>query len=156
MNWEIIVSILSLVLGGGWGATQYILNRRINKRLLRAEASIKEEEAKAKQFALLKETNDFLQARLQQKEQRFAEQIEATRKANANYTDAMHRIVELEKEKGEMEVAYEKCIAELRVKLEHFKYWFCRRDFIDCGRRDPEQKVKIPYTPLLEESHENA
>lgn len=44
--------------------------------------------------------------------------------------------------------------SELRMELAHCKNWLCERDFEDCKRRKPEQKIKCPYH-LFHTSYEN-
>ena len=72
---EIIGTVIASVLTacGGWEAIKYLLNKETNKRIAEAEADSVE-------FTLLRDTNNFLQEQLQNKEHRFAEQTELVRK----------------------------------------------------------------------------
>lgn len=65
---------------GGWEFVKYLINRRSNARISEAEADRAE-------FQVLKETNEFLQDQLKQKEERFAEQTQIVRKLNAEVLD---------------------------------------------------------------------
>lgn len=125
---EIIYTFIGTI--GGLGGLQYFLNFRTNKKLLKLQAA-------ANEFQLLRETNEYLQQKLLEKEQRFDEQIERTRKANHQVVEAMQR-----------ELQYVRQIGMLQLELAHYKSWFCRRDYKDCKRRDPEQKVKTEYIPF--------
>lgn len=65
---------ITTILGalGGWEAVKYFLNRRTNRRKAEAEADSTE-------LKTLIEVNDFLQAQLKAKEERFAKQTEVVR-----------------------------------------------------------------------------
>lgn len=85
---ETIISIIGTL--GGWEAVKYLLNRKSNQRTAEAEADHAE-------FSTLKDTIEFLQQQLKDKEQRFSEQTDIVRKLNIE-------IIELLKAKGSMEV----------------------------------------------------
>lgn len=87
---------------------KYFINRKSNSRIAEAEADTVE-------FTVLRQTVEFLQAQLQEKEQRFAQQTELLRKANTE-------ILELTKEKG-------------KVELELQTYRCIRKK---CGQREPQ------------------
>lgn len=103
---ETIAAILAAI--GGWEAVRYLLNLRSNRRKEAAEAGHSE-------FATLRETVEFLQQQLREKEQRFADQTELVRRQNAE-------ILELTKEKG-------------KVELELQTYRCIRKK---CGQREPQ------------------
>lgn len=56
----------------------------------------------------------------------------------------------------ELLVSKNQCIAlieensNLKMKLEHYKNWVCEREYTDCQRRKPEQKIKCPYVKIDE------
>ena len=75
---ETIMTILTAM--GGWEFVKYLINRKSNARISEAEADRAE-------FQVLKETNEFLQDQLKQKEERFAEQTQIVRKLNAEVLD---------------------------------------------------------------------
>lgn len=92
---------------GGWEAVKYLINRKSNSR--KAEA-----EAEGVEFNVLRQTVEFLQTQLQEKEERFAQQTELVRKLN-------DEVLELTKEKG-------------KVELELQTYRCVRKK---CGQREP-------------------
>lgn len=113
MNVEIIQIIAAsfaavLPVLGGWEAIKYLINRKPNSRKAEAEADSVE-------FNVLRQTVEFLQTQLQEKEERFAQQTELVRKLNAE-------ILELTKEKG-------------KVELELQTYRCIRKK---CGQREPQ------------------
>ena len=101
-----IASVLTAF--GGWEAIKYFLNKDTNKRIAEAEADSVE-------FTLLRQTVEFLQTQLREKEERFAQQTELVRKLNAE-------VLELTKEKG-------------KVELELQTYRCIRKK---CGQREPQ------------------
>lgn len=88
MNWQDLVTIIGAL--GGWEALKYFLNRKQNARIKEAEADINE-------FHVLKETVEFLQTQLREKEERFAEQTALVRKLNTE-------VLELTKKNGLLEL----------------------------------------------------
>ena len=107
---EIIGTVIASVLTafGGWEAIKYFLNKDTNKRIAEAEADSVE-------FSVLRQTVEFLQTQLREKEERFAQQTELVRKLNAE-------VLELTKEKG-------------KVDLELQTYRCIRKK---CGEREPQ------------------
>lgn len=89
---EIVVTALATALGavGGWEAIKYFIHRKPNNRKAEAEADSVE-------FTVLRQTVEFLQLQLQEKEERFAAQTEQLRKLNAE-------VLDLTKEKGRIEL----------------------------------------------------
>lgn len=86
---------------GGWETVKYLVNRKANGRKAEAEADSVE-------FGVLKETMDFLQQQLKDKEQRFSEQTDIVRKLN-------QEILDLTKAKGQLELDLQryKCVRKL-------------------------------------------
>ena len=87
---------------------KYFINRKSNSRIAEAEADTVE-------FTVLRQTVEFLQAQLQEKEQRFAQQTELVRNLNAE-------VLELTKAKG-------------KIELELQTYRCIRKK---CGEREPQ------------------
>lgn len=87
---------------------KYFINRKSNSRIAEAEADTVE-------FTVLRQTVEFLQAQLQEKEQRFAQQTELMRNLNAE-------VLELTKAKG-------------KIELELQTYRCIRKK---CGEREPQ------------------
>ena len=107
---QIIAASFAAVLTalGGWEAIKYLINRKSNSRKAEAEADSVE-------FTVLRQTVEFLQTQLQEKEERFALQTELVRKLNAE-------VLELTKDKG-------------KVELELQTYRCIRKK---CGQREPQ------------------
>ena len=107
---QIIAASFAAVLTalGGWEAIKYLINRKSNSRKAEAEADSVE-------FTVLRQTVEFLQTQLQEKEERFAQQTELVRKLNAE-------VLELTKDKG-------------KVELELQTYRCIRKK---CGQREPQ------------------
>jgi flagellar motility protein MotE (MotC chaperone) len=101
-----IYTLINTVVGaaaalGGWEAVKYLINRKTNGRKAEAEADSVE-------FSVLKDTTEFLQNQLKDKEQRFAEQTERVRSLN-------QEVLDLTKEKGQLELDLQryKCVRKL-------------------------------------------
>lgn len=86
---------------GGWETIKYLVNRKANGRKAEAEADSVE-------FTVLKDTTEFLQQQLKEKEQRFSEQTDMVRKLN-------QEILDLTKAKGQLELDLQryKCVRKL-------------------------------------------
>jgi hypothetical protein len=81
---------------GGWEFIKYMLNIRTNKRKERseadkakAEADKAEAEANSADFSVLRETVEFLQQQLKDKEERFANQTDRLRKVQDDYFELL-------------------------------------------------------------------
>lgn len=95
MNWEILVAIIGAL--GGIEGVKYLVTRKENKRIARAEAV-------AGELKTLKETTEFLQQQLQEKELRFADQTKRLRETqNALYKETEKR------HKAELELSLKRC-----------------------------------------------
>jgi chromosome segregation ATPase len=96
------VQIIATIIGaiGGWEAIRYLLNWKTNGRREEAETDSVE-------FKVLSEAVEFLQKQLKDKEERFAQQTDLLRKANAE-------ILEITKEKGQLELDLQryKCVVQ--------------------------------------------
>ena len=81
---------------GGWEFIKYMLNIRTNKRKekseadkAKAEADKAEAEANSADFSVLRETVEFLQQQLKEKEERFANQTDRLRKVQDDYFELL-------------------------------------------------------------------
>ncbi len=73
-------------------------------------------------------------------EERFRNQTDRLREVQRALAKANDEIVKQIRECGRL----------MRL-VEHFKNWHCRRDYADCERREPEQRLKTKYCPIDEE-----
>lgn len=70
--------------------------------------------------------------------------------AKADQTERLRKIYdELLEAKNEI-VKLTSVNADLTNKLNHYKNWVCERDYKDCQRRKPEQKIKCLYNHIDE------
>lgn len=90
---------------GGWEFTKYLLNIRTNKRKEHYEADKAKAEAKSADFDVLRETTEFLQQQLKEKEERFANQTERLRKVQDDYFTLLQ-----EKAKVDLELQRFRCV----------------------------------------------
>ncbi len=97
---------------GGWEFIKYMLNIRTNKRKERseadkakAEADKAEAEASSADFSVLRETVEFLQQQLKDKEERFANQTDRLRKVQDDYFTLLQ-----EKAKADLELQRFRCV----------------------------------------------
>ena len=100
MEISVLLELLAAVMGalGGWEAIKYLLNRKTNKRKEEAEADSVE-------FGVLKETVEFLQQQLHDKEERFAAQTDRLRKVQDDYFKLLQ-----EKAKVDLELQRFRCV----------------------------------------------
>lgn len=94
---------------GGWEFVKYILNIRTNKRKERSEADKANAEASSANFSVLKETTEFLQQQLHDKEERFANQTERLRKVQDEYFELLKKNNETELELQRFRCVRPKC-----------------------------------------------
>lgn len=97
---EIIASVIGAI--GGWEAIKYFINRKTNKRKEEAEADSVE-------FGVLKDTAEFLQQQLHDKEQRFCEQTDRLRKVQDEYFALMKQHAQTELELQRFRCVRPKC-----------------------------------------------
>lgn len=91
---SIIASVSTIIATlGGWEAIKYFLDRKTNKRKAEAEADSVE-------FNVLRQSVEFLQIQLQNKEKRFAEEIEVVRKLTAENLDLTRENAKLKTERA--------------------------------------------------------
>ena len=74
---------------GGWEFIKYMLNIRTNKRKEKHEADKAKAEAQGADFNVLRETTEFLQQQLKEKEERFASQTDRLRKVQDDYFELL-------------------------------------------------------------------
>lgn len=103
---EVITTIIGVL--GGWEAIKYFINRKTNARKAEAEADSVE-------FSVLRDTVEFLETQLKEKEERFAEQTKLVRQLNSE-------VLELTKQNGQLELD----LNRYRCVVEH------------CGGRKPQ------------------
>lgn len=94
---------------GGWELIKYMLNIRSNKRKERAEADKAEAEADSADFGVLRETVEFLQTQLKEKEERFANQTDRLRKIQDDYFELMKKDAQTELELQKYRCIRAKC-----------------------------------------------
>ena len=105
MDGDIISNILTIITTlGGFKLIEFILNRRSNSRIIAAKAEQEEASADKEEFAVLKETIEFLQKQNYEKETRFAEQTAVLRKQNDEIMKLMKGIAQLE-----LDLALKRC-----------------------------------------------
>ena len=106
MSWEIISTIIGTILGSQAVAeiVRWVKNRKTDSR-------IEEAHADSEEFNSLRETIQFLQAQLKGKEERFAEQTSIVRNLNTE-------VIQLTKEKADVELAYARYKADTELELE--------------------------------------
>lgn len=81
---------------GGWEFVKYMLNIRTNKRKEKSEADKAQSEAKSEDFKVLRETTEFLQQQLKEKEERFASQTDRLRKVQDDYFELLQKNAQTE------------------------------------------------------------
>lgn len=91
---QILTTIATIIATlGGWETIKYFLNRKTNKRKAEAEADSAE-------FTVLRQSVEFLQVQLQNKEKRFAEEIEVVRKLTTENLQLTSENVKLKTERS--------------------------------------------------------
>lgn len=119
--WQVLVAILGAM--GGLECVKWFFNRKANSRIVLAEAESAE-------FHTLQETVQFLQAQLQEKEERFANQTDRLRKTQDDlFTEREAR------HNAELELALKRC------------------DDKECPFRQPPNAHTPPKTGLTKEQY---
>lgn len=91
---QILTAIATIIATlGGWETIKYFLNRKTSKRKAEAEADSVE-------FTVLRQSVEFLQVQLQNKEKRFAEEIEVVRKLTTENLQLTSENVKLKTERS--------------------------------------------------------
>lgn len=91
---QILTAIATIIAAlGGWETLKYFLNKKTNKRKAEAEADSVE-------FTVLRQSVEFLQVQLQNKEKRFAEEIEVVRKLTTENLQLTSENVKLKTERS--------------------------------------------------------
>lgn len=139
MDWQILGTILGAVFGGQGliELLKYFKNRK-------AESRIAESNADSAEFTTLSQTNLFLQQQLQEKEERFAQQTTVLR---AHVTE----VIQLTKEKAEVELAYARYKADVELELERVR---CN-DHVCPWRRPPNALTGPKPGMEKDEYHKN-
>ena len=94
---------------GGWEFVKYMLNIRTNKRKERSEADKTQAEARKADFDVLRETTEFLQQQLKEKEERFANQTDRLRKVQDDYFELLQKNAQTELELQRFRCVRPKC-----------------------------------------------
>lgn len=95
MTWEVLTLIIGAI--GGLEGIRYIINLKENRRIERAKAT-------GSELQTLKDTNQFLQQQLLEKEQRFAEQTKRLRETQDLFFKEKER-----RHKAELELSVKRC-----------------------------------------------
>jgi hypothetical protein len=95
-----VIEIVATIIGtmGGWEAIKYLLNRKTNKRKEEAEAD-------GVEFGVLRDSMEFLQNQLKEKEERFVNQTDRLRKLQDDYFELLK-----EKQSIELELQRFRCV----------------------------------------------
>ena len=110
MDGDILSNILTIITTlGGFKLIEFILNRRSNSRIATAKADREEASADKEEFAVLKETIEFLQKQNFDKETRFAEQTNVVRQQNLDIINLMKAKASLELELQQKRCIVKKC-----------------------------------------------
>lgn len=137
LDWTTIITFLiSTMLGAGGVGT--LLNRKLNKRMAKAQAMTSEWELYEKQIDDLQETVTHLNTT----EKNHAERIHTLNKALDDKTDRIRKLTDQMYESERcLNVANSKItqltakIGDLELQLEKYKNWHCRKS--DCEFRLP-------------------
>lgn len=127
MDWQVICTLIGTVLGG-----QGIIELVKWYRNRNVESRIAETHADSEEFSTISQTNLFLQQQLQEKEERFAKQTDLVRSLNAE-------VIQLTKEKAEIELTLERYKAEMELELERV-----RCSDLTCPWRRPPNAYTAP------------
>ena len=102
MNVESVLTIIVTAVGSllGWEGVRWILTRKSNARVAEAEADKAEVKAEADEFHHLREMVEWLQQRLYEKEERFAEQTKLVRNLQRELLESEKKVVMLETERS--------------------------------------------------------
>lgn len=124
MDWSIATVI------GGLGGLEFFRWLFSRKRIARAD-----------EFKILRETNEFLQKQLQAKEERFAEQTTLLRQTQ-------RELLESAKHEAEKDIAHAQDVAALRIKLAEVR---CDDEY--CPFREPPGAKTPPRAGLSKEEY---
>ena len=104
MEISVILEVIAAVVAalGGWEAIRYFINRKSNARKAEAEADSAE-------FGVLRETVEFLQTQLKEKEERFANQTDRLRKVQDDYFELLKKNAATELELQRFRCVRPKC-----------------------------------------------
>lgn len=120
---EIVKTIVTVVTAlGGFEGVKWLINRKSNTRVAKANADSVEIKADTDEFRYLRERTEFAEQQLVQKEQRFAEQTSVLR-------DTQRQLIESTIKVGKCEAEISRLNAERAMKL-------CERR--GCANREPQ------------------
>lgn len=93
----ILTAVCSLL---GWEGVRWLINRKSNARIVSAEADTAEVKAEVDEFHHLRDMVEWLQQRLYEKEERFAEQTKLVRELQRELLASEKKVAMLETERS--------------------------------------------------------
>lgn len=93
----IITAVCSLL---GWEGVRWLITRKSNARIVSAEADTAEVKAEVDEFHHLRDMVEWLQQRLYEKEERFAEQTKLVRELQRELLESEKKVAMLETERS--------------------------------------------------------
>lgn len=99
---ENILTVIITAVGSlmSWEGVRWFLTRKSNTRIVEAEADKAEVKAEADEFHHLREMVEWLQERLKEKEERFADQTKLVRQIQRELLEAEKKVAILETERS--------------------------------------------------------
>ena len=147
---QVVDMVWPWVAGGGLG---WLL--KSSRRIRKAEAESAEAHADNEEWQVYKDQLAHLSGIVKTQNDlisemtvRHAQERRECEERFANQTDRLREVQRALVTANERELGLSQELGRVRVLLEHFKNWHCRRDFTDCDRREPEQMVKTRYLPV--------
>lgn len=93
----IMTAVCSLL---GWEGVRWLITRKSNARIVSAEADTAEVKAEVDEFHHLRDMVEWLQQRLYEKEERFAEQTKLVRELQRELLESEKKVAMLETERS--------------------------------------------------------
>ena len=85
--------------------------------------------------------------------QQMAEERQQMEARFNSQTDRLREIQRALVAANERELRLTRIIAAKDRFIEWLKYWHCKRDYTDCGRREPKQEVQTIYIEMKEDDN---
>lgn len=97
-----IVTVIITAVGSllGWEGVRWLITRKSNARIVSAEADTAEVKAEVDEFHHLRDMVEWLQQRLYEKEERFAEQTKLVRELQRELLESEKKVAMLETERS--------------------------------------------------------
>lgn len=124
MTWETAIMVIGAL--GGLEFIKYIATRKASKRVSDATADSAESQADSDEFHVLRETIEFLQEQLKEKEERFAEQTKVMRSLNSE-------IISITDSKNDEILKLTEQCGTLRLELQKYRCVVPK-----CAKREPQ------------------